>query len=358
MTYISPLNHLNHLDCARLGVPSSIGCRDGTPWVKLFDARTQAYYYYNCETDASEWVTGDAAQAARVGTPLAEHVDARARAACEAHARLERAGLPDGGAAFAGGLVQPDRFPAPRPLPPLPLKGQPFLGTLRRLDLSRNALSGPVHASLGFMRGLVEVDLSQNRLTGGLPLEALAYSRDLRHVSVFGNPQLEVPSEVHGNVDLGKPLGCGLGPDATVLRVDPVAGAQGGLSVGCRIVAVGDASVGSPVEVERVLSRWRYQEEAICPVTFVVPLPDRLEKGLLVALAKGQESRIAVDGSSSRFHPSRWTDPDTSGACPGRNFYLYQERLPALLSIRSAGKLLGKKWDLKSATTAFGLGLK
>ena len=189
---------------------------------------------------------------------------------------------------------------------------------------------------------------------------------------------VQVPSECHAVVDLSKPLGVALGPDATVVGITPAppgarrhrqacgpgldggggSGAQGGLTVGCRLVAVGDASVGSPEEVDAALSRWRYEDEPTAPITYQLPLPGRTERGLLAVMAPGQESRVRVDASEGRFHPSRWPHPETAGAVPGRDFSNLEERLPPLLGIRGPGTLLDKKWDLKSATAAFGLGLE
>jgi hypothetical protein len=81
--------------------------------------------------------------------------------------------------------VRRDAIPTPRALPPLPLLGQPFLGTLRTLNLGNNALTGAVPSSVGHLRGLVSLDLSANRLSGLVPLGALAYAKDLRLVSMF-----------------------------------------------------------------------------------------------------------------------------------------------------------------------------
>jgi hypothetical protein len=229
---------------------------------------------------------------------------------------------------------------------------------------------------------------------------------------------------VHAEIDLGKPLGVGLSRDAVVKRVappppptkesssfildpkhklkkrssnsrgnkkrggsddddddggdenkggdprdeedeeeeepPPESGAQGGLRVGCRLVAVGDVSVKSRAEVEQALSRWRFEGMGTCPITFTEAAQGaQLERQLLAVMAAGQESRVAVDAGEARFLPSLWTDPGTSGFCPGRDFSTFQARLPTLLGLRPAGSsLLDKKWEIKSSTVAFGLQVK
>jgi hypothetical protein len=44
-----------------------------TPWVRIYDDISGCFYFYNCKTNASEWMSGDATQAAIVGTPLIIH---------------------------------------------------------------------------------------------------------------------------------------------------------------------------------------------------------------------------------------------------------------------------------------------
>jgi hypothetical protein len=232
-------------------------------------------------------------------------------------------------------------------------------------------------------------------------------------VVLHGNRNLTVPSEVHAVVDLSKPLGATLDATATVVAVaalksdgsraptantparHPAAaaaaarkspppddgggggeldaaaafalrvalrvpldlgGPQGGLAVGCRLVAVGDVAVRSAADVGAALRRWRRQDEPVCPITFVEPQPGRAEAAVAAALAPNQESRVRVDAADARFFPSRWADPGVSGTgASGAAFDALQRRLPNLLQVRTPGSLLDKKWDLKSASAALGL---
>jgi len=231
-------------------------------------------------------------------------------------------------------------------------------------------------------------------------------------VVLHGNRKLTVPTEVHAVIDLSKPLGATLDQTATVVAVAPLksddparaptasspvrkpskpvasqvrvnddnddgaeldaaaalalrvalrvppdrGGPQGGLSVGCRLVAVGDVSVNTSEEVANALDRWRVQDEPVCPITFVQALRGHTEEGVGASLAPGQESRVRVEAAEARFHPSQWTDKAVSGAdASGAAFEALQQRLPGLLQVRTPGSLLDKKWDLKSAAVALGI---
>jgi len=230
-------------------------------------------------------------------------------------------------------------------------------------------------------------------------------------VVLHGNRNLTVPTEVHAVINLSKPLGATLNPSATVVAVAPLktddptraptassparkplkpaaaqvkvnddddgaeldaaaalalrvalrvppdlGGPQGGLSVGCRLVAVGDVSVNTSEEVANALERWRVLDEPVCPITFVQALPGHTEEGVGAALAPGQESRVRVEAADARFHPSQWTDKAVSGLdASGAAFEALQQRLPDLLQVRTPGSLLDKKWDLKSASVALGI---
>ena len=63
---------------------------------------------------------------------------------------------------------------------------------LDRLDLDSNALTGPVPASLAGLAKLWELDLSGNRLSGALP-PALGDLPELTHLYLRGNPTLSCP---------------------------------------------------------------------------------------------------------------------------------------------------------------------
>lgn len=94
-----------------------------------------------------------------------------------------------------------------------------FLSELRSLDLSYNQFTGLIPISLKKLKGLVELDLSSNHFGGDFPLACLAYTRDLRHISLHGNQLLTVQAEIYGAIDLMKPLGVVLDKEANVIAI-------------------------------------------------------------------------------------------------------------------------------------------
>jgi len=305
-----------------------------------------------------------------------------------------------------GGMMRRDELIKPLELPPPPLpksggKGETseFFSELRSLDLSYNQFSGAIPSTLGCLRGLVTLDLSSNNFSGDFPIASLAYNRDLRHAALHGNQHLTVQAELHGAVDLAKPLGVSLDKQARVVAITPIVKAsintddnddadqdsstdkkhvkfpslfyqddgkdeneipqtgQGGLIVGARIVSVGDTSVSSTAEVEEALARWKFTGEKTAPISFKVSTSgqDIVEKGILSIMAPDQETRIQVDANDSRFKPSLWTHETNSGNCAGSVFNNFQHRLPGLLNIRTPGSIGDKKWDIISSTVAFGV---
>ena len=63
-----------------------------------------------------------------------------------------------------------------------PTRREAVPGTLRKLNLGSNALTGMIPSSVGHLRGLVALNLSSNKLSGDVPLGSLAYAKDLRQV--------------------------------------------------------------------------------------------------------------------------------------------------------------------------------
>ena len=75
-----------------------------------------------------------------------------------------------------------------------------------------------------------------------------------------------------------------------------------------------------------------------------------VEWGVRRKLAPGQEARVAVNASNSRFLPSRWASNENLS-----DFAQFEKRLPSLIGLRPPSSLTNQTWALRSSTHALGL---
>ena len=75
-----------------------------------------------------------------------------------------------------------------------------------------------------------------------------------------------------------------------------------------------------------------------------------IEDGIRHLMAPGDETRVAVNASDTRFYPSKW-----GMVSPGYEWESFERRLPGLLGLREPSPLIKKHWSMSSSTEALRL---